>query len=428
MSRDPTVPETRVLAIASHVVFGYVGNKMASFVLQSLGCEVSAINTVNYSNHTAYRQFRGTQVPASEILDLYEGLRQSFLNDFDVLLSGYIPSKEAVDAVGKIGRDLKFASTTKPGAFFWALDPVMGDEGRLYISPDVVPAYKSLLPHADLALPNQFEAELLSDVKITDRASLLKALQALHKTYNLPHVIITSLRFPSGSDLGCKDGVEDMITVVGSTATAGHEPRAFRVDTHAFPAFFSGTGDMFAALTVARLREAVRDAGLASTLSWRSADDVKATDLPLARAVEKVVASMQAVLGKTWKAREEVRVEVEGQMDRAGLVRGSEGREEEEKIRHLRLTRAAEVRLVRNVGDLVSPPEGERFRARAVEGDETEAEQGKGEEGETEEKPAGEKTVEGEGIETEAVVVVEPEEVSHTTSKDTTEAERKPAP
>jgi hypothetical protein len=77
------VPDTRVLAIASHVRvtsratveplltiptgsprvslawsasirnglcdWSYVGNKMATFVMQSMGCDVSAINTVNYS-------------------------------------------------------------------------------------------------------------------------------------------------------------------------------------------------------------------------------------------------------------------------------------------------------------------------------------------------------------------------------------------
>jgi pyridoxine kinase len=35
----------------------------------------------------------------------------------------------------------------------------MGDQGRLYVSEDVVPAYLRLAPHADLILPNQFEAE-----------------------------------------------------------------------------------------------------------------------------------------------------------------------------------------------------------------------------------------------------------------------------
>ena len=35
----------------------------------------------------------------------------------------------------------------------------MGDNGRIYVDEDTVPAYKSLLRDADLILPNQFEAE-----------------------------------------------------------------------------------------------------------------------------------------------------------------------------------------------------------------------------------------------------------------------------
>lgn len=37
----------------------------------------------------------------------------------------------------------------------------MGDEGKIYVSEEVVPAYKSLLKDADLILPNQFEAEYM---------------------------------------------------------------------------------------------------------------------------------------------------------------------------------------------------------------------------------------------------------------------------
>lgn len=70
-------------------------------------------------NHTAYKQFKGRKVPAEEIEELYEGLKQSDLNDFDMLLSGYIASKDAVKAVGKIGRDLRLRANIKPGSFFW---------------------------------------------------------------------------------------------------------------------------------------------------------------------------------------------------------------------------------------------------------------------------------------------------------------------
>ena len=39
------------------------------------------------------------------------------------------------------------------------LDPVMGDQDRLYVSEGVLPVYKSLVGMADLIVPNQFEAE-----------------------------------------------------------------------------------------------------------------------------------------------------------------------------------------------------------------------------------------------------------------------------
>lgn len=78
-----------------------------------------------------------------------------------MMLSGYVPGAEAVTAVGEIGKELRHKSEEagKPGNFFWVLDPVMGDNGRLYVAETVVPAYKSLLHYADVILPNQFEAE-----------------------------------------------------------------------------------------------------------------------------------------------------------------------------------------------------------------------------------------------------------------------------
>ncbi|CBF89843.1 hypothetical protein AN0270.2 [Aspergillus nidulans FGSC A4] len=310
------VPETRVLAIASHVVYGHVGNKMATLVMQSLGCDVAALNTVHFSNHTGYRQFKGTRATAEEIRNLYEGLCMSNLTDFDVMLSGYAPSAAAVEAVGSIGMDLKRKAADRPGSFFWVLDPVMGDQGRLYVNDDVVPAYKNIIQHADLILPNQFEAEyyprpiparsprdttnstrVLSGIQITSLETLAKAITALHETYNIPHVIITSVQLskllPSPENPS-PDSTQNLLTIIGSTTLSTGKPRLFRIDVPAIDCFFSGTGDMFAALTVARLREAVfadADENLRYKKSWIPADDVKPTELPLAKATEMVLAS-----------------------------------------------------------------------------------------------------------------------------------------
>ncbi|EYE93599.1 pyridoxal kinase [Aspergillus ruber CBS 135680] len=348
MSADVLVPETSVLAVASHVVYGYVGNKIATIVMQSLGCDVAALNTVHFSNHTGYRQFKGTRATAQEISNLYQGLCQSNLTDFDVMLSGYAPSAAAVEAVGAIGLDLQQKAQKAPGSFFWVLDPVMGDQGRLYVNDDVVPAYKDIIRYADLILPNQFEAEVLSGIKITSFKALAEAITAIHKTYSVPHIIITSVqisRFTSETALS-----PNSLTVIGSTTRSDGSPRLFRIDVPVLDCYFSGTGDMFAALTVARLREAVFATGpdLRNVKSWVSPDEVTPTDLPLAKSTVKVLESMHSVLEKTLEARDaELRTLTSDSADVS--------EEEQRKQENLRRSKAAEVRLVRNARFLREP-------------------------------------------------------------------------
>ncbi|KAI0148113.1 Ribokinase-like protein [Hypoxylon sp. NC0597] len=354
MSNEPQVPETNVLAVASHVVSGNVGNKIAVFVLQSMGCEVSALNTVQFSNHTGYKQWKGTRVSAQEITDLWDGLKQSYLNNFDMMLSGYIPGAEAVTAVGNIGKELRHKSeeAQKPGSFFWILDPVMGDNGKLYVAEAVVPAYKSLVHHADLILPNQFEAELLSGVKITDSSSLEHAMRVLHEDYGVPHVIITSVSIPLfNSSSAATPETPRTMSVVGSTRTSDRQPRLFKISFPVFDCHFNGTGDMFAALMVVRMREAVskyekqNGGSLGEKRSWLSSDDVDALDLPLARAAEKVLASMHGVLAYT---SESMTAEVKA-------VKERKGDKLDEETLHLIKTRAAELKLARNLGSLRDP-------------------------------------------------------------------------
>jgi pyridoxine kinase len=212
----------------------------------------------------------------------------------------------------------------------------MGDQGRLYVSEDVVPMYRELVTHADLILPNQFEAETLSGLPITDLQSLKSAVETLHREFSVPHVVVTSLSFEPEANT---------IAVAGSSRTTAGAARLFILRVQKLDCFFSGTGDMFAALTVVRMREAVLGAGLDTTINWMSGDEVSAVELPLARAVEKVLEGMGAVLEETMRSRErEMRAWEERNQ-------GGEG-EEKERRRYLAGTKASEVRVVRNVGCL----------------------------------------------------------------------------
>lgn len=192
---------------------------------------------------------------------------------------------------------------------------------------------------------------VLSGIKITSLATLAKAITSIHQTYSVPHVIITSVQLFKLSQSGSTPPPpENFLTVIGSTISSDGSPRIFRVDVPALDCFFSGTGDMFAALTVARLREAVSDAGgdLCSTKSWVSPDSVAAVDLPLAKATIKVLSSMHSVLERTLESRN---AELGVEPPAANL----QPSEEATKREYLRRTKAAEVRLVRNTRFLRDP-------------------------------------------------------------------------
>jgi pyridoxine kinase len=202
---------------------------------------------------------------------------------------------------------------------------------------------------------------LLSGVTITDFKSLAEAIRVLHRSHQVPHIIITSVRDYEKSD-------EAELSIVGSTADSHFNPRLFRLKVPAFPVFFSGTGDMFAALMVARLREACLAAHLLSTAHWQSPDHVVATELPLAKAAEKVLSSMHTVLKKTMESRQKELQRLQS-ADELNTGIGDEADKDNAKAKYLRLTKAAEVRVVRNWKDLVYPPDIDAFKAHVVDVD-----------------------------------------------------------
>jgi len=212
----------------------------------------------------------------------------------------------------------------------------------------------------------------LSEVKIHDLATMKQAITTLHQAHQVPHVLITSIRLPPTASNTPTQADDDLsskakLTVVGSTSTSDMKPRLFRITVEALPIFFSGTGDMFASLMVSRLRQAARDADVLSRPHWRSPDEVEGADLPLAKAAEKVLASMHAVLKDTVERYDATTKKLQEEKSRElneGV--GEEAAQDKETQSHLRLTRAAEVRVVRNARVLRDPPNLESFKAQAV--------------------------------------------------------------
>lgn len=167
--------------------------------------------------------------------------------------------------------------------------------------------------------------------------SLSRAIEELHRVYKVPHIIITSVTLgDSGKQMKC----------AGSTKKSTGASRKFIVDVPVIDGSFSGAGDLFAALTLARFRDEAGKAGLLETASWLSPDEVGPLDLPLAKTTEKVLGSMGLVLLKTKDARD-------GKMN---LLRGLVPDEElDECARRIRLSKASELRLVQCQKELLDP-------------------------------------------------------------------------
>jgi len=180
-----------ILSIQSHVAFGYVGNRAAVFPLQRLGFDVTAVNTVQFSNHTGYGSWTGQAVPAADLAQLIDGIEaRGALAACDGVLSGYLGTEEVaavvLDAVTRV-------RALKPAAL-WCCDPVIGDVGRgVFVRPGIPELFRDrLVPAADIVTPNQFELEFLTGHSINTLADALAAADSL-RARGPKLVLVTSL-------------------------------------------------------------------------------------------------------------------------------------------------------------------------------------------------------------------------------------------
>lgn len=150
-----------ILSIQSHVVFGHAGNSAAEFPMRRMGVEVWPLNTVQFSNHTQYKQWKGMVMPADHLTDIVQGIAAiGHLKDCDAVLSGYIGSPEQGEKIIDIVRQVKQAN---PQAIYFC-DPVMGQpEKGCIVAPGVAEFLcNQALQYSDVIAPNLLELEELT--------------------------------------------------------------------------------------------------------------------------------------------------------------------------------------------------------------------------------------------------------------------------
>uniref|UniRef100_A0A3P9LYS2 Pyridoxal kinase n=1 Tax=Oryzias latipes TaxID=8090 RepID=A0A3P9LYS2_ORYLA len=224
--------ERRVLSIQSHVVRGYVGNKSAVFPLQVLGFEVDSINSVQFSNHTGYAHWKGQVLTAEELNVLYEGIKLNNVHHYDYILTGYSRDTSFLETVVDIIKELK---TANPGLVY-VCDPVLGDQGAMYVPENLLPIYKTkVVPLADILTPNQFERKRLT------------VMDLLHDM-GPETVVLTS------TDLRSKRGGGFLVALGSQKIKKADGTRVSQkiwMDIPKVDAVFVGTGDLFAAMLLA---------------------------------------------------------------------------------------------------------------------------------------------------------------------------------
>ena len=123
-------------------------------VLSAMGAQVCPVPTAVLSAHTA---FSGIAVrDLTDFLPAYLDHWRALGLRFDAVYAGYLGSPAQAEIVSDLLAEQEGALKV--------LDPVMGDDGRLYsgMAEEMPAKWRSLCAHADVVTPNMTEYALLS--------------------------------------------------------------------------------------------------------------------------------------------------------------------------------------------------------------------------------------------------------------------------
>jgi pyridoxine kinase len=223
LSRAPTI-----LSIQSQVVGARVGNSVAAFAMERLGVRVLALPTTLLGRRPDHGTPGGGPLPAATLKALLDGVgSDGMFGDIDAVLTGYLGTADQVPVILDAMERIKAAN---PKAIF-ACDPVVGDEGRLFVTDAVADAVlNGLAPRADWLLPNAYELGLLAGRTIDGAAGARDAARRFGKP-----VLVSSIRTATG--LG------NLFVAPGSE---------WFCETMRLPRAPKGAGDLLSALFVAR--------------------------------------------------------------------------------------------------------------------------------------------------------------------------------
>ncbi len=219
----------RILTIQDISCVGKCSLTVALPIISAMGVETAVMPTAVLSTHTAFKGF--TFRDLTEDLTAIAKHWQEQKISFNALYTGYLGSLEQIDIVSSVFKQFK----TNDNLII--VDPVMGDNGKLYPGFDnhFATRMAKLCENADIIVPNLTEA------------SYMLGIPYVANGYTREHIEDVLIKL---TDLGAKKAVLTGISFEnGKLGVYGYDSRAkefFSYYREHLPKSFHGTGDVFA--------------------------------------------------------------------------------------------------------------------------------------------------------------------------------------
>ena len=229
--------QKRIAAIHDISGIGKCSLTVALPIISVAGIECCALPTALLSTHTG--GFKNIYIK-----DLTEAISpiaehwQSEGFEFDAIYSGYLGSMKQIDLVADAVNKLKGKNTLV------VVDPVMGDNGKLYqtFSLDFAHKMRDLCAHADIITPNVTEACLMLGIDYKAPPYSKEYIEGLLKGLSK---ICSGTVVLTGA---CLNENEQ-----GAAAYNSRQNKFSFVSCPKIPGMYHGTGDVFASVFVAAM-------------------------------------------------------------------------------------------------------------------------------------------------------------------------------
>ncbi len=255
------------LLISSCVAASHVGATASAFCLQRLGIRVLTIPTTMLGRHPGWGAPGGQALDTAHLASIWEAIKAQNIT-INAVMTGYMGEASHVSLAASIIEDVKGANSKAT----ILVDPVMGDNGKLYIPENRAKAIQqSLLPRADILTPNIWELSYLTH----QEAQTLE--QVRHAASQLPcDSLVTSVRHNQK---------------IGAMLSSGDKTHAVFHDK--FETVPHGGGDALAATFLAHL---LRGQSAAEALAQSTASIFEILSTPTANGELALIKAQQALI------------------------------------------------------------------------------------------------------------------------------------